>query len=183
MPHLRLEVPVEWLESDFVTNTGFDARALLDHLVEVVTGLGMENPAIEARRKEIRIAREDPDAVVSDEEARCDATGNPIEPIEIPLINRSNLKHAIVPVVDSGVAGDHGKGFLHLRFSAGNEKPGRTAAVRRMAAETLGHAIDAFVGELEGLESVTVHVLDINRERGYSTTAERRKKREQAGPA
>ena len=178
MPHLRLEVPEEWLAEEFVRETGFDARALLDHLVEVVTSLRMENAAIEARRQQIRAASGDADAVVSDEEARRDVTGQPIEPVEVALINRSNLKHALVPVVDSGVGGDHAKGFLHLTFSAGNDKPGRTAAVRRRAAETLGNAIDSFVGELDGLGSVTVHVLDINRDRGYSTTAERRKKRE-----
>jgi hypothetical protein len=180
MPHLRLEVPREWLDEDFVRETGFDARALLDHLVEVVASLRMENAAIEARRQEIRALGGNPDAVVSDEEAQSDVTGKPIEPVEVPLINRSNLKHALVPVVDSGVGGDHSRGFLHLTFSAGNDKPGRTAAVRRRAAETLGHAIDRFVGDLDNLGSVTVHVLDINRDRGYSTTAERRKQREEA---
>ena len=177
MPHLRLEVPEEWLAESFVQASGFDARALLDHLVEVVTSLRMENAAIEARRQEIRAVAGNPDAVISDEEAGRDVSGKPIEPTEVPLINRSNLKHALVPVVDSGVGGDHAKGFLHLTFAAGNDKPGRTAAVRRRAAETLGNAIDSFVGELESLESVTVHVLDINRDRGYSTTAERKEKR------
>ena len=153
MPHLRLEVPEEWLEEEYVRTTGFDAGALLDHLVEVVTSLKMPNP-----------------------------TGG--EPSEVDLINRKNLKHALIPVRHSGVAGDRSKRFLHLTFSAGNDKPGRTAEVRRRAAETLGNAIDAFVGEREDLASVTVQVLDINRDRGYTTTAERRKKRqEQAGQA
>ena len=181
MPHLRLEVPEEWLTDDHVRKTGFDARALLEHLVEVVTSLRMENAAIEARRQEIRTLTGDADAVVSDEEAGMDIGGKPIEPVEVPLINRSNLKHALVPVVHSGVAGDHDNGFLHLTFSAGNDKPGRTAAVRRRAAETLGNAIDSFVGDLEDLASVTVHVLDINRDRGYTTTAERRRKRAEGG--
>jgi hypothetical protein len=150
MPHLRLEVPEEWLADEFVRETGFDARRLLDHLVEVVTSLRMESGA----------------------------SG---EFQEVPLINRKNLKHALVPVRHSGVGGDLSKGFLHLTFSAGNDTPGRTAAVRRRAAETLGEAIDTFAGNLPGLASVTVHVLDIDRERGYSTTAERKKTRLERG--
>lgn len=148
MPHLRLEVPEEWLEDDFVESTGFNARKLLDHLVDVVTSLRMPNTA-------------------------------GTDPREVPLINRRNLKHALIPVSHSGVAGDLSKGFLHLTFSAGNDTPGRTAEVRRNAAQTLGNAIDEFVGDLADLASVTVHVLDINRERGYSTTAERKRKRDQ----
>jgi hypothetical protein len=98
------------------------------------------------------------------------------EPEGVPLINRKNLKHALVPLRHTGVAGDLSKGFLHLTFSAGNDTPGRTAEVRRGAAEALGDAIDTFVGDK--LASVTVHVLDIDRDRGYSTAAERRKRRE-----
>ncbi len=150
MPHLRLQVPEEWLHDDFIKDTGFDARKLLDHLVEVVCGLQMEN-----------------------------ATGEPIEPEMVSLINRKNLKHALMPVYHSGIGGDRSKGFLHVTFAAGNETPGRTAAVRRNAAEIIGNAIDEFVGDLPGLGSVTVHVQDIDRERGYTTTASRKKKREQ----
>lgn len=146
MPHLRLEVPEEWLEPDFVSAGGFDARALLDHLVEVVTSLKMPNAAS-------------------------------ADPPEVPLINRKNLKHALIPVRHSGVAGDRSKKFLHLTFSAGNDTPGRTPEVRRRAAHLLGHAIDAFVGEREDLGSVTVHILDIDRSRGYSTTPERQRER------
>lgn len=147
MPHLRLEVPEEWLQPDFIAQGGFDARALLDHLVEVVTSLKMTDVA-------------SPD------------------PHEVPLINRKNLKHALIPVRHSGVAGDGSKKFLHLTFSAGNDTPGRTPEVRRRAAHVLGHAIDAFVGERDDLGSVTVHILDIDRSRGYSTTPERQKQRE-----
>jgi len=43
----------------------------------------------------------------------------------------------------------------------------------------LGEEADKFVGALPGLASLTVHVQDIDRDRGYSTTAERKKKREQ----
>jgi 5-carboxymethyl-2-hydroxymuconate isomerase len=82
-----------------------------------------------------------------------------------------------MPVYHWGVGGDRSKGFLHLTFAAGNDTPGRTAAVRRNAAEVLGDAIDDFVGDLGGLESVTVHVQDIDRDRGYTTTASRRKRR------
>jgi hypothetical protein len=146
MPHLRIEVPEEWLDRSFVARTGFDAEALIDHLVEVVCGLRMANAAAD-------------------------------DPAEVPLINRKNLKHALIPVRHSGVAGDLSKGFLHCTFSAGNDTPGRTAEVRRGAALVLGNAIDAFVGDLEGLASVTVHVQDIDRDRGYTTTAERRKLR------
>jgi hypothetical protein len=180
MPHLRLEVPEEWLEPGYVRETGFDARALLDHLVDVVTGIRMENAAIEARRAELRASAGDPDLAIEEADARTDASGHPIEPAEVPLINRRNLKHALVAVRHRGVGGDHSKGFLHLTFSAGNDTPGRTAEVRRKAAETLGHAIDAFVGDLPNLASVTVHILDIDRDRGYSTTAERRRQREGA---
>jgi 5-carboxymethyl-2-hydroxymuconate isomerase len=141
MPHLRLEVPEEWLQE----GTGFDAKQLLDHLVQVVAGLRMENPANESE--------------------------------QVPFINLSNLKHAIVPLHYAHVAGDPSKRFLHVTLSAGNDTPGRTAAVRRRVAQTLGDEIDKFVGDLKGLASVTAHVLDIDRDRGYSTTAERRRAR------
>jgi 5-carboxymethyl-2-hydroxymuconate isomerase len=146
MPHLRLEVPEEWLREDFTLATGFDVKKLLDRLVEVVAGLRMENP-------------------------------NPAIAEPVPFINLSNLKHAIVPLHYAHVAGDPSKRFLHVTLSAGNDTPGRTAAVRRRVAQTLGDEVDNFVSGVEGLASVTVHVKDIDRDRGYSTTAERRKKR------
>ena len=147
MPHLRLYVPEEWLGEDFKASTGFDARRLLDHLVRVVADLRMENPA--------------PGAAVK----------------EVPLINLSNLKHAIVPLTHAHVGGDPGQRFLHVTLAAGNDTPGRTASVRVRAASILGDEVDRFVGDLPGLASVTVHVQDIDRDRGYSTTAERKKRR------
>lgn len=149
MPHLRLEVPEEWLREDFKLASGFDAGKLLDRLVQVVAGLRMEKPG-----------------------------SDPASPELVPFINLSNLKHAIVPLHYAHVAGDVSKRFLHATLSTGNDTPGRTAAVRRHAAQTLGDEIDTFVSGLNGLASVTVHVQDIDRERGYTTTAERRKKRE-----
>jgi 5-carboxymethyl-2-hydroxymuconate isomerase len=146
MPHLRLEVPEEWLRDDFRAATGFDAKKLLDHLVQTVANLRMENPTTAA---------------------------------EVPFINLSNLKHAIVPLYYAHVAGDESKRFLHVTLSAGNDTPGRSAEVRKRVALTLGNEIDAFLGNLAGLASVTAHVKDIDRDRGYSTTAERKKKREQ----
>jgi hypothetical protein len=89
-------------------------------------------------------------------------------PKEVPMIN---LTYA-------HVAGDPSKRFLHVTLAAGNDTPGRTAAVRVRAARVLGDEVDQFVGDLPGLASVTVHVQDIDRDRGYSTTAERKKKRE-----
>jgi hypothetical protein len=150
MPHLRLFVPEEWLREDFRRTTGFDAKRLLDHLVQVVAGLRMENPAQGAK--------------VND----------------VPMINLNNLKHAIVPLQHAHVAGDESQRFLHVTLAAGNDTPGRTASVRVRAAQTIGHEIDRFVGDLPGLTSVTVHVQDIDRDRGYSTTAERRKQRQAA---
>jgi hypothetical protein len=158
MPHLRLHVPEEWLQGDFIEDTGFDARKLLDHLVEVVCGLQMENAAVDARPE---------------------AKDGSIEPELVSLINRKNLKHALVPLYHSGVGGDRSKGFLHVTFAAGNDTPGRTGAVRRNAAEVIGNEIDDYVGDLPGLGSVTVHVQDIDRDRGYTTAASRKKKREQ----
>jgi len=148
MPHLRLYVPEEWLREDFQRATGFDAKRLLDRLVQVVAGLRMENPNADAAVK------------------------------EVPMINLSNLKHAIVPLQHAHVGGDDSQRFLHVTLAAGNDTPGRTAGVRVRAAQTLGHEIDKLVGELPGLTSVTVHVQDIDRDRGYSTTAERRKQRQ-----
>jgi hypothetical protein len=148
MPHLRLYVPEEWLRDEFQRTTGFDAKQLLDRLVRVVADLRMENPAAAASTT------------------------------EVPMINLSNLKHAIVPLHHAHVGGDAGQRFLHVTLAAGNDTPGRTASVRVRAAETLGHEIDKFVGDLPGLASVTVHVQDIDRDRGYSTTAERRKQRQ-----
>jgi hypothetical protein len=152
MPHLRLYVPEEWLRDEFQRTTGFDAKRLLDHLVQVVAGLRMENPAADAPTR------------------------------EVPMINLSNLKHAIVPLQHAHVAGDAGQRFLHVTLAAGNDTPGRTASVRVRAAQTLGHEIDKFVGDLPGLTSVTVHVQDIDRDRGYSTTAERMKQRQALVP-
>jgi hypothetical protein len=148
MPHLRLYVPEEWLRDEFQRTSGFDAKQLLDHLVQVVAGLRMEDPAAGASTK------------------------------EVPMINLSNLKHAIVPLQHAHVGGDAGQRFLHVTLAAGNDTPGRTAGVRVRAAQTLGHEIDKFVGDLPGLTSVTVHVQDIDRDRGYSTTADRRKQRQ-----
>src|SRR3974390_2570490 len=156
MPHLRLYVPEEWLREDFQRATGFDARKLLDRLVQVVAGLRMENPAGTARN---------------------DANASPAASDLVPVINLKNLKHAIVPLHYAHVAGDQSQRFLHATLAAGNDTPGRTAAVRRRAAELLGDEIDRFVGDLPGLTSVTVHVQDIDRDRGYSTTAERNKRR------
>ena len=150
MPHLRLYVPEEWLREDFQRTTGFDARQLLDRLVQTVADLRMENPAPGGTEK------------------------------EVPMINLGNLKHAIVPLAHAHVAGDPAKRFLHVTLAAGNDTPGRTAAVRVRAARVLGDEVDKFVGDLPGLASVTVHVQDIDRDRGYSTTAERRKYRQNA---
>jgi len=151
MPHLRLYVPEEWLGEDFQRTTGFDARRLLDHLVQVVAGLRMENPAVDAPVK------------------------------EVPMINLNNLKHAIIPLRHAHVAGDEHQRFLHITLAAGNDTPGRTASVRVRAAQAVGHEADKFVGDLPGLTSVTVHVQDIDRDRGYSTTAERKKQRKSGG--
>jgi hypothetical protein len=144
MPHLRLQVPQEWLGEDFERATGFDAKRLLDHLVQVVAGLRMLNPKTEG-------------------------------PPEVPMINLSNLKHAIEPLAHAHVGGDEGKRFIHVTLAAGNDTPGRTADVRVRAARVLGDEVDKLVGDLPGLASVTVHVQDIDRDRGYSTTAERKK--------
>jgi len=152
MPHLRLFVPEEWLREDFQRATGFDARKLLDRLVQVVADFRMENAAV-------------------------DDQGNRKGPDLVPMINLHNLKHAIVPLYYAHVGGDTAQRFLHATLQAGNDTPGRTAAVRRRAAQALGDEIDKFVGALPGLTSVTVHVQDIDRDRGYSTTAERKKAR------
>ena len=179
MPHLRLQLPEEWLREDFKAATGFDAKKLLDHLVQTVAAMRMENAAIEARREELRAAN--PGQPVNEEAAHLDAAGKPIEPVMVPLINLVNLKHAIVPLYYAHVAGDPAKRFLHCTLAAGNETRGRTPEVRRRAAEKLGDEIDKFVGEmLPGLASVTTHVQDIDRDRGYTTTEGRRKKRETA---
>jgi hypothetical protein len=112
-----------------------------------------------------------------------DADGKPIAPEMVPMINLSNLKHAIMPLYYAHVASDPAKRFLHVTLSAGNDTPGRTAAVRLRASQILGDEVDQFTAALPGLTglaSVTAHVLDIDRDRGYSTTAERKKKREAA---
>ena len=147
MPHLRLEVPAEWLGAEFRERTGFDAEKLLGVLVRTVAELRMENP------------------------------GAGKVPAEVPFLNPGNLKHAVVPVYGAGVGGNPEAGFLHITLAAGNDTPGRTAEVRCRAAEALGDAADEFTRGLPGLASVTVHVQDIDRGRGYSTAAERRKKR------
>jgi hypothetical protein len=175
MPHLRLQCPEEWLHPEFTAATGFDAKKLLDHLVQVVSGLRMPNAAIDARRKALQASGVE----VTEENCRIDAAGKPI-PDVVPLINLINLKHAIQPLYYAHTAGDPNKRFLHVTLAAGNDTPGRTAAVRSHAAETIGMEIDKFIGDLPGVASVTVWVQDIDRDRGYTTTAERKKKREQA---
>src|SRR5580658_453804 len=121
MPHLRLEVAEEWLREDFKLATGFDAKKLLDHLVQVVAGLRMEKPG-----------------------------SGPDEPL-VPMINLSNLKHAIVPLYYAHVAGDTAKRFLHVTLAAGNDTPGRTAAVRLRASQILGEEVDKFTSALPAL--------------------------------
>ena len=99
---------------------------------------------------------------------------------EVPFLNLQNLKHAIIPLRSAHVGGDASKSFLHATLEMGNDTPGRTDAVRTRAARTLGDAIDKFIADLRDFPqpaSVTVHLLDIDRDRGYSTTAERRKAR------
>ena len=142
MPHLRLEVPSEWLTPEFRETTGFHAEGLLDALVQTTAELRMPQP---------------------------DSDGGS----EVPMIQLRNLKHAIIPVYGAGVGGDASQRFLHITLAAGNDTPGRTAKVRCRAAEALGRVADEFTAGLPGLASVTVHVQDIDRSRGYSTTAER----------
>jgi hypothetical protein len=142
-----LYVPEEWLRDEFQRTTGFDAKRLLDHLVQVVAHLRMAAPGANGPAK------------------------------EVPMINLNNLKHAIIPLTHAHVGGDANHRFLHVTLAAGNDTPGRAADVRVRAAHVLGDEIDRFVGELPGLTSVTVHVQDIDRDRGYSTTAERKKRR------
>jgi hypothetical protein len=103
---------------------------------------------------------------------------NPANPSEmVPLINKSNLKHAIIPLHYAHMAGDSSKRFLHATLAAGNDTPGRTAAVRLNASQVLGDEIDKFVVNIPEIGSVTVWVQDIDRDRGYSTSQERRKRR------
>src|SRR6201992_2790273 len=99
MPHLRLEVAQEWLTEEFRASSGFDAKKLLDHLVQVISTIRMPN---------------------------VKAADDPSLPAEVPLINLSNLKHAIVPLYYAHVSGDPAKRFLHVTLSAGNDTPGRT---------------------------------------------------------
>jgi hypothetical protein len=127
---------------------------LLDHLVETVAAMRMESVA---------------------------------KPGEmVPLINKINLKHAIVPLHYAHVAGDPNKRFIHVTLAAGNDTPGRTAEVRSGAAVKLGNEIDAFLGNYPAVASTvasaTVWVQDIDRDRGYTTTAERKKARETQKP-
>jgi hypothetical protein len=138
---------VDWLSEDFRAATGFDAEKLLGVLVRTVADFRMDNPAAGKA------------------------------PNEVPMINVSNLKHAIIPVHGAGVGGDSSKRFLHVTLAAGNDTPGRTAEVRCRAAEVMGNVVDDFIAGVPGLVSVTVHVQDIDRSRGYSTTAERKTKR------
>ena len=145
MPHLRLYVPEEWLASTFQESTGFDAKRLLDRLVQVVADFKMPDP-------------KRPGA-------------------DIPMINLSNLKHAIIPLRDAHMAGDENKRFLHCTLAAGNDTPGRTAQVRSEASYVLGDAIDEFTKGLPGLGSVTVWIQDIDRDRGYTTTFVRKRRR------
>jgi phage FluMu protein Com len=99
----------------------------------------------------------------------------------IPMINKSNLKHALVSVKYGHMAGDQSLRFLHCTLAAGNDTPGRTAAVRMEASFVLGDAIDAYIeGKCPEVKSVTAWIQDIDRDRGYTTTQVRKKRRETA---
>ena len=142
----RLYVPEEWLREDFRRDTGFDAVALLDRLVQAVANFRMENPA------------------------RADGA-----PDTVPMINLSNLKHASCRSSTRMSAGTRRSDFCTSRS--------RPATTRRDARPPCGGGrrnisvtrSTRLVGNLPGLASVTVHVQDIDRDRGYSTTAERKK--------
>lgn len=146
MPHLRLEVPVEWIQEEWVPQ-------LLTHLVDTLCAYEMEDAAKPGTMR--------------------------------AMINRPNLKHAVLPAYHAHVAGNPAQRFLHVTFACGNETPGRTPEVRSGAATLLGNAVDAFIAKLPAIEacvaSVTVWVQDIDRTRGYTTTAERKKAREAKG--
>ena len=90
-------------------------------------------------------------------------------------LRMKNLESMLSCRYHAHVRGDSSKRFP---FAAGNDTPGLTAAVRLRASPILGEQIDNFVGDLPGLVSVTVHVQDINRDRGYSTTADGKKERD-----
>lgn len=148
MPHLRLYVPEEWLADDFRLAAGFDASVLLDLLVTAVADLRMENPG----------------------------AASPGAAPAVPVANLHNLKHAIIGMRSAHVGGDASKYFIHVVLAIGNDTPGRTAEVRSRIARLLGEVVDRYTADLPNLASVTVHVQDIDRARGYSTTAERRNK-------
>jgi hypothetical protein len=96
----------------------------------------------------------------------------------VPMINKSNLKHAIVPVRYAHMAGDMSLRFLHCTLAAGNDTPGRTAEVRMEASYQLGNAIDDYIaGKCPEVKSVTAWIQDIDRDRGYTTTQVRDKRR------
>ena len=55
--------------------------------------------------------------VVPEADARIDANGNAIMPREVPMINLSNLKHAIVPLYQAHMGGDSSKRFLYVTLA------------------------------------------------------------------
>ena len=97
-------MPEDWLRDDFIETTGFDACKLLDHLVEVVTRLRMDQPSIEEAGHDGRSVE-----------------GHANAPEAVPMIDKRNLKHALIPLHHSGVGGGRSKRFLHLTFAAGND--------------------------------------------------------------
>jgi hypothetical protein len=100
----------------------------------------------------------------------------------VPMINKSNLKHGIIPTKYGHTAGDMGKRWIHCTLAAGNDTPGRTAEVRMEASFVLGNAIDAYIaGKCPEVTSVTAWIQDIDRDRGYTTTQVRQKRRESKG--
>jgi hypothetical protein len=77
------------------------------------------------------------------------------------------------------MSGDKKQRFLHCSLAAGNDTPGRTAEVRMEASYQLGDAIDAYIeGKCPEVKSVTAWIQDIDRDRGYTTTQVRKKRRE-----
>jgi hypothetical protein len=81
--------------------------------------------------------------------------------------SRPHRKLVAVPQLSVCVPGS---GFART-FS---EPPDSHGERPRARGQHAGRRVDRFVSDFPSLSSVTVHVQDIDRDRGYSTTAERK---------
>jgi len=150
MPHLRLEIPEEWLADEFKKSSGLDVKKLLDHLVETVANLRMPSAANPSEMVPFINKINLKHGIVPLHYAHV--AGDPAKRFLHVTLAAGNDTAGRTPEVRS-----------HAAVTLGNE---------------IDKFIAAFPAIASTVASVTVWVQDIDRGRGYTTTGERKKARQ-----